>query len=400
VQNKPTPNAKPFLNRLGADAWPLAMIFLAVALLMSQFGLGVQTTILNNFLNDEMGISSDQFGFMQSIRELPGLFTIALAAVTALITQSLLIAGCMVLISAGLLLFAQSFTFVHLIIATLTLSVGFHLLFPIQSAMVLKLAPKGEKGKRLGQVNSMLAAATLLAMGFVYLTSKFISFRGLFVVAAVAAAVGAAIMIFAPREKVDVAAKRFVFDWKYKTYYILRLLSGSRRHIFQTFATWVLVKAHGTPVQTIALLMITANILSLYTRPLFGGLIDRLGERSSLATNYTFVVAIFLGYGFITYKPLLFTFYIIDHLLLGFDIAITTFLDKIAPEEDIAPSLAMGSTINHIAGVAVPTIGGLLWVSYGYSATFVAGAVIAALSIFFSAGLRVEAPSQQTELPS
>ena len=35
---------------------------------------------------------------------------------------------------------------------------------------------------------------------------------------------------------------------------------------------------------------------------------------------------------------------------------------KIADRQDIAPSMAVGFTINHIAAVVLPVIGGFLWV--------------------------------------
>ncbi|MBT9177470.1 MAG: hypothetical protein DDT20_01803 [Firmicutes bacterium] len=78
---------------------------------------------------------------------------------------------------------------------------------------------------------------------------------------------------------------------------------------------------------------------------------------------------------------MLYTLFVLDHLLLGFDIAITTHLDSIAPRSDIAPSLAMGSTINHITGVIVPVGGGILWGIAGPQSVFLIGAIICALSL-------------------
>jgi len=44
----------------------------------------------------------------------------------------------------------------------------------------------------------------------------------------------------------------------------------------------------------------------------------------------------------------------------------------------------MGSTINHISGIAVPMLGGLLWDYAGSKAVFLCGAAIALVSMLYS----------------
>jgi MFS family permease len=80
---------------------------------------------------------------------------------------------------------------------------------------------------------------------------------------------------------------------------------------------------------------------------------------------------------------LLYVLYVLDTAMVGFDVAVSTYLDKIAPQADMAPTLAMGSTVNHISGVLIPTIGGLLWAGFGHSATFLAGATIAVATLLY-----------------
>ena len=57
-----------------------------------------------------------------------------------------------------------------------------------------------------------------------------------------------------------------------------------------------------------------------------------------------------------------------------------TFFQKIADPKDIAPSMAVGFTINHIAAVALPAIGGILWM-IDYRIPFFAGAFFSLLSL-------------------
>ena len=50
--------------------------------------------------------------------------------------------------------------------------------------------------------------------------------------------------------------------------------------------------------------------------------------------------------------------YIFDHIFFNFAVAIRTYFQKAADPRDIAPSMAMGFTINHIAAVGVAGCGG------------------------------------------
>ena len=72
--------------------------------------------------------------------------------------------------------------------------------------------------------------------------------------------------------------------------------------------------------------------------------------------------------------------YILDHIFFGFSMAISTYFQKVGDPRDIAPSMAVGFTINHIAAVVLPALGGLLWM-VDYRIPFVAGAVMSAISL-------------------
>jgi hypothetical protein len=60
--------------------------------------------------------------------------------------------------------------------------------------------------------------------------------------------------------------------------------------------------------------------------------------------------------------------------------AIRTFFQKIGDPQDIAPSMAAGFTINHIAAVILPVIGGLLWM-VDYRIPFWGGAGLSLVSL-------------------
>jgi predicted MFS family arabinose efflux permease len=110
-------------------------------------------------------------------------------------------------------------------------------------------------------------------------------------------------------------------------------------------------------------------------------MIDRIGERRILTVSYSALIFVFLGYALIPHASVLYVLYCLDSLLYLSTIALTTYLSKIADPRDIVPSLSMGVTMNHLAAVAVPVAGGLIWSAVGYRATFLAGAAVVVASL-------------------
>ncbi len=357
------------------------LLIMLIVTLFFQFGIGLQRTIYNNFISEELAIEAQGLGFIESIREVPGLLTIILITGLGLFTEPVAMAVCIALLSLGLVLYGMAGGLAGLILATTIYSVGFHLYMPVQSSMVLRLANPGEKGRRLGELESVRALSGFLAMGFVVLTARFFNYRMLFWWAAGLSLIGAVIMLLIPRDKTQITARKMIFRKRYWLYYLLIFLSGSRMHIYQIFATFFLVSVFKVPVQHMAILLGVSNVFAMITRPIIGRFIDKAGEQAALTINYSLVFLIFIGYATIKYLPFIYFLYVLDNASMGVTMAISTFLDKIAPREEIISSLAMGSTIQHIAGVMVPVVGGTIWSTFGYQYTFLTGAVFALLSL-------------------
>ncbi|MGE5560230.1 MAG: MFS transporter [Chloroflexota bacterium] len=368
--------------------------FLVIALcgLLFQIAMTLQSGVQMNFYSQHLGLNGEQVGWISSIREIPGLLSMVLAMVAVFFTEGVMSALCAVLLGIGIFLFAPASNLTSLIIPTTVMSIGFHLFSPVQSSMILRTAGPGQRATRMGQLNSINAAGAVISAFLVWLLFPRIQYKGIFYVAAGIAFVAAGVIYFARREGKANLRKSIVFKWKYIQYYLLTLLGGSRRHINQTFAALLMVERFGCTPATIATLMVIANILAILTRPVVGGIIDRLGEGKALTFSYSVITVLFVGYAFAPQLWMVYALFIIDNLFLGFEMAITTFLDKIAPREDVQPSLQMGQTINHIAGVSVPVFGGVIWKAWGPAATFLLGAAICGLSLLQAARVpRVEA---------
>ena len=158
-----------------------------------------------------------------------------------------------------------------------------------------------------------------------------------------------------------------------------------------TFAIFLLVRNHGTPVQTIALLALVNAGVTIGAAYLFGRSIDRFGERLVLMVGFAALALIFTGYAFIPVVGILFGLYVLDNFFFSAEAGVTTYLHKILLDPaDLRPSLVTGQTMNHVAAVIVPVTGGLLWSVFGHEVTFVGGAILAALSFILSSRIKIE----------
>jgi MFS family permease len=133
--------------------------------------------------------------------------------------------------------------------------------------------------------------------------------------------------------------------------------------------------------------------------PVIGRLIDRYGERRLLALNYACLIFLFAGYALVHNLIVLGVLYCLDNAFFAFSLGINSYLGRIAPLEDVTPSLVMGSTVNHIAAVGVPVVGGLLWSTVGYQVTFLAGAATCLLSVLSALAIRIEREPSPQRIP-
>jgi len=92
------------------------------------------------------------------------------------------------------------------------------------------------------------------------------------------------------------------------------------------------------------------------------------------------LILVFIAYAFVESKMLAGFLYVLDHIFFSFAMGIKTYFQKIADPRDIAASAAVGFTINHIAAVILPVIGGMLWM-VNYKIPFLAGAMFSFISL-------------------
>ena len=174
--------------------------------------------------------------------------------------------------------------------------------------------------------------------------------------------------------------KRMIVRKRYFLFYFLTMMAGARRQIFVAFAVFLMVRNFEYSVQVISILFVTNNIINYFISPLIGKAIIRFGERKVLSLEYFSLLFIFIAYATAKTPWIVAILYILDHIFFNFAIAIRTYYQKIADPKDIAPGMAVGFTINHIAAVIIPAIGGMLWM-IDYRIPFICGSAMSLISL-------------------
>lgn len=363
--------------------WSRDFKLLACAVGSQGVFFGVLMSLFYNFVVERLGIEPHELGALEALREVPGFLNVLFLAVMIRFAPPIVGALSLGVMGFGIMAYANVTSVMGLAMYSFIASIGFHCWIPLEQAMALSFSPEGSKGKWLGQLRSVNSLAWLLTIGISNLVFVYVSYEGLFVMAGVATILGGVAIAFADKTKPKVQ-KGFVLKRRYNLYYALNFLQGLRKQVFITFAIFALVKVHGMPIETTLKLVFINQLLLTVTASWMGRLVDRYGERVMLSASYVGLAIVFLGYAVVQDRPTLYVLYCIDNLIFFGGIALTTYLHKIAPAEDLKPTLSMGVTMNHIAAVAAPLIGGFAWRLFGYEVLFLAGSALAVVSLIVS----------------
>lgn len=370
-----------------------ALVVIVLTNLLFSFGFQLWRSIFNNFAVQDLGVRADQMGLVQSIREIPGLLGFSVGLLALLLTEMRIAGMSVVLMGIGMAMTGGAGNLPGLIVSTLIMSVGFHFVMSSNSSAVLLLVDEEKVPRTLGRLSSLNALTAVAGAGVVFLALDAVGFRPLFYAAGALLVVGGlALMPWARQPARPVRARRRTpVRRRYWLYYMLEFLMGSRRHIFTTFAIFLLVSEHGVPAQTITVLYVINNLIGTFLYQHFGKIIARFGERRVLTLNFALLILVFLGYAYVPLLPVLYVLFVADHVLFGFRIALPSYFQKIAVQpQEITPNISLGQTINHIAAVTIPLVGGVVWETIGSRYTFLIGVGIVALSLVVVQWMRTE----------
>ena len=382
---------------------------LAVANFFLYLGFNIWRAVFNNFAVEELGVRADQIGFIQAVREVPGLMGFALGFLALLLSEMRVMGLSVLLLGVGLVVTGASDTLSVLMLGTMMMSIGFHFFYPSNNSVVLMEVGKEEAPKVLGSLRSVSSFAAVLGTIMIWVFVDGVEIGSLsipawgyrttlFVMGGVVIA-GSFLAIRNGRQHgAQRRRRKVVFRRDYWLYYALTFLMGSRRHIFTTFAIFMLVQVHEIDVRTTATLFLINNVITTYAAAQLGKLVARFGERKVLTMNFVGLIGVFLGYAYVSFLPILFVLFVLDHIFFGFNLAVDSYFQKIAHSpEEITSNVSLAQTINHISALVVPVLGGILWEQIAPSATFLAGVGIAVVSLVLVQFLRTQpVPSPAT----
>ena len=356
--------------------------FLIVQTAASVVGLQCWMILFNNFAVEIAGLDGFQVGVIGSVREIPGFLALLAVFVMLVIREHRLSALSVIFLGIGTALTGFFPSFIGLIITTLIMSFGFHYYETTNQSLTLQYFDNATSPLIFGRLRSLAAATSILVGLLLFLMGLAFSYKVMFLlVGSLVAVAGIWGLLQDPTHRNLVPQHRkMILRRRYSLYYFLTFMAGARRQIFMAFSVYLLVKVFECTVTEITLLFVANNAVNFFLSPLIGRAIVRFGERRVLSIEYGGLIAIFLVYAFIDIKGVIVAMYILDHILFNFSIAIRTYFQKFADPQDIAPSMAVGFTINHIAAVVMPVIGGALWM-VDYRIPFVVGAIFSMVSL-------------------
>ncbi len=364
--------------------------YLAVLTISAAVGLQAWRTLFDNFAIQVVGLEGNHIGVLQSVREIPGFLALLAIFVMLVIREHRLSALSILILGIGVAITGLFPSFGGLLFTTLVMSFGFHYFETTNQSLTLQYFDKNTSPRVFGKLRSLGAASNIAVGILIWCIAPVMSFTQIYLLIGGTIIVVSLWAFFQDPSEQDIVPqrKKMVFRRKYWLFYFLTFMAGARRQIFIAFAVFLLVKKFGFTVQEVTLMFVLNNIINYFLSPMIGKWIIRFGERKVLSLEYFSLIFVFLAYATVDSKILAGALYIADHIFFNFAIAIRTYFQKVADPRDIAPSMAVGFTINHIAAVFFPVIGGLLWI-VDYRIPFICGAGMSVISLIAVQKIRV-----------
>ena len=356
--------------------------FLMTLTIGSTMGLQAWRTLFDNFSVKVVGLEGSYIGVIQSAREVPGFLALLVVFIMLLIKEHRISSLSILILGVGVGITGLFPSYPGLICTTVVMSLGFHYYETTFQSLTLQYFDKKTSPLVFGRMRSIGAASNIAVGTLIFLLASYLTFAQIYLsIGCLILAIGMWSYTRNPTsDDIVPQRKRMILRSRYWLYYFLTFMAGARRQIFVAFAVFLLVKKFEFSVQEITILFIVNNAINYFLSPLIGKAIVRFGERKVLSIEYFSLIFVFLAYAMVESRLLVAVLYIADHILFNFAMAIRTFFQKIGDPRDIAPSMAVGFTINHIGAVVFPVMGGLLWM-IDYRIPFVVGAILSLVSL-------------------
>lgn len=340
------------------------------------------SALYTNFAVEVAHLTGEQNGIVHAVREVPGLLSVGVILLLYVMSEVTLTSLSIVLCGLGVIASGFFPSFEGLLICTFILSTGFHYFEATNQSLTLQYFSISEAPIVIGRLRSVTAAGSFIMGSIILILAGTFDYQWLFMLTGILAVAAGVWAFFQKPEVPDLPLQRkgMVLRARYWLFYLLTGLSGARRITVSVFSVFLLVQHFEFSLREMSLLLLGGHFINWLVNPYIGKIINAYGEKRLLFIKYACIMAICAAYVFCQYAWLAAALYILDQILFCFTISIRTFFQKIADSGDIAPSMAVGVTVNHIAAVAVPVVGGMLWM-IDYRIPFVMGVGFGLLSL-------------------
>ncbi len=383
------------------------LIFFGI-LSLTAFALGLSDSLWSNYFYEAYDVSATVRGFLEFPRELPGILCVFLVAFlsflgdirVAIIAQVLSIIGL-----ATLSLLTPPFAV--MIIFLFINSTGMHLFMPLQDSIGLSLVDKNDNlGKRMGQFKSIGIAFSTLSSLLVIIgfSSGFFSFKTQvkvpFVIASIVLVL-VILLIIALLKRVKPALKpreriKIMFKKKYRYYYLLAMAHGVQKQIMIVFGPWVLIEILSRGTETISALNLIGSLIGIVFTAYIGKWLDKWGVKKLLYVDAWSFIGVYVLYGTLSagfaygFLPLVgvpvflaYLIFILDKMSAQVGMVRTMYLRTIVDSpDDMAPTISMGMSIDHVVSIGCAAIAGLVWDAFGPQYIFFFAAAFSLINLY------------------
>ena len=378
-----------------ASMWSRSLIFLAAAIFLLSLGTGLQNGINTNFMQ-ELGLSGSQVLLQAGIREIPGLCLMFIAALVARLPLTWRGVASVLVMGAGYALYVTVHSWTALVVMSLIASLGFHLWMPLSSALGLGLVKQEDSGKVLGALAAVGALATMAGIGSILLFSRWFTLRAFAGIAGLLIIAAAIVLTRLPKNigETKKPQPRLLFKRRYWLYYVLLLFDGSRTQVFAAFSVMVLVYNYGLSAIQISCWLLASAFVNFALSQRLGRLLDVLGERTTLTAGYISLALCFVGYATVRNVWFLGAMTICINFLVTLSMGLSTYVNRIAPAEELTPTLSTGVSVNHVTSLGMSFVAGALLPIVGYRTECWGAFAIIMLSVPFALAIRTRAPAR------
>ncbi|EPF2681704.1 MFS transporter [Vibrio vulnificus] len=367
--------------------WQTPQNFLLLISIIVPIAFSTWMALLNNFVIEKAQFDGADIGLLQSVREIPGFLAFTVVFVLLFVREQRFMLISLAMLTLGTALTGFFPSLFGLLATTLLMSTGFHYFETLKQSLSLQWLSKEEAPEMLGKLVSIGALASLVTYGAIWLLLEVwqLSFQMVYLLAGGVGFVLVMVMAFAfPQFQTTVVQnKKLVLRKRYWLYYALTFMSGARRQIFTVFAGFLMVEKFGYSAADITLLFLANYLFNFLFAKRIGRFIGVVGERKALTFEYVGLIFVFVGYAQVQSAEWAAALYIIDHLFFALALAIKTYFQKIADPADMASTVGVAFTINHIAAVVIPVTFGVIWL-VSPASVFYIGAFMAAISLLLS----------------